>query len=104
MLSNDMLIFVFVYDARFADALFRNSRTIRTSKNSEQDEHSEHLLTEGYRSEWWTLAVVSHSSSEHSDLNEIINLIQVDMSRDGALTDLLQYYDPISMDIILPQN
>ena len=87
-----------------ADVWFRNSRTIRTPKNSGQDEHSEHLLTEGYGSDWWTLAVVSHSSTEHSDLNEIINLIQVDMGKDGALTDLLQYYDPISMDIILPQN
>ena len=40
----------------------------------------------------------------NQDLNDIFNLIQVDIKNDGVLTDLTKYYDPILMDIILPQN
>ena len=54
-----------------------------------------------FSSEW---EQISHSSSQHSDLNEIIALLQMDLSNNGALTDLLQYYDPSTMDIILPQT
>ena len=50
------------------------------------------FCSETFPSEW---AKVSHSSEQHSDLNDIINLIQVDQRNTGALTDLLQYYDPI---------
>ena len=56
------------------------------------------FCSEVFSSEW---AKISHSSRQHADLNEIISLIQVDTSRNGALTDLLQYYDPSTMDIIM---
>ena len=59
------------------------------------------FCTEVFSSEW---AQISHTSRQHSDLNEIISLIQADTSRNGALTDLLQYYDPSSMDIIMPDD
>ena len=40
--------------------------------------------------------------NQHSDLNKIILLMQVDSSSNGALTDLTQYYDSTLMDIIMP--
>ena len=54
-----------------------------------------------FSSEW---TQISHTSRQHSDLNEIISLIQADARRNGALTDLLQYYDPSTMDIIMPHE
>ena len=59
------------------------------------------FCSETFPSEW---AKISHSSNQHSDLNGIIDLIQNDIRNDGALTDLTQYYDPSTMEIILPQT
>ena len=57
------------------------------------------FCSETFASEW---EQINHSSRNHSDLNQIISLIQVDRSNVGVLTDLTQYYDPTLMDIILP--
>ena len=57
------------------------------------------FCSETFASEW---SQISHSSNQHSDLNEIILLMQVDSSSNGALTDLTQYYDSTLMDIIMP--
>ena len=59
------------------------------------------FCSEMFSSEW---AKISHSSNQHSDLNDIINLIQNDITNNGTLTDLIQYYDPSSMEIILPKT
>ena len=57
------------------------------------------FCSETFSSEWLQ---ISHSTNQHSDLNEIISLIQIDLSNNGSLTDLTQYYDPTVMDIIMP--
>ena len=59
------------------------------------------FCSEIFSSEW---AKISHSSIEHSDLNNIVSLIQADESNNGPLTDSLQYFDPSAMDIIMPQT
>ena len=58
------------------------------------------FCSEIFSSEW---AKIHHSSNEHKDLNEIFSLMLEDQKEDGALTDLTQYFDPSSLDIIKPQ-
>ena len=57
------------------------------------------FCSEIFPSEW---SKISHSTNQHSDLNEIVSIIQLDQRNNGALTDLTQYYDPTLMAIILP--
>ena len=57
------------------------------------------FCSEIFPTEW---AKIGHSSNQHMDLNDIISLIQIDQTNDGALTDLTQYFDLSCMDIIMP--
>ena len=51
------------------------------------------FCSETFSSEW---AKINHSSKQHSDLNDIINLIQRDVSNNSTLTDLTQYYGAVN--------
>ena len=52
-----------------------------------------------FSTEW---SKIAHSTSQHSDLNAIVTSIQADMDNEHFLEDVTQFYDPTSMDIILP--
>ena len=52
-----------------------------------------------FSTEW---SKIAHSTSQHGDLNAIVTSIQADIDNDGALIDVTQFYDPTSMDVILP--
>ena len=53
-----------------------------------------------FDTEW---AKIAHSTTQHSDLNAAFTSIQSDMQNGGSLVDLTQFFDPISMDIVLPK-
>ena len=53
-----------------------------------------------FDTEW---SKIAHSTTQHSDLNAIVTSMQSEMENGGTLVDLTQFYDPITMDIILPK-
>ena len=68
-----------------------------------QKQQSQNFLCEFcsavFSTEWSKIAL---SASQHSDLNAIVTSIQADMDNGDFLEDVTQFYDPTSMDIILP--
>ena len=68
-------------------------------KRKQSDEFLCEFCSSVFSTEW---SKIAHSTSQHSDLNGIVTSIQVDMNSGDILVDLTQFYDPNTMDIILP--